>query len=631
LETKDLLTKKNIVILLLFVMSLYHLYIGFFGIVDIWRHRAIHIGFVLVITWLIKPLENTLSFKNENVKKILNFFDVVSFTLIILLSSYMVIFYEEIQWRAGIPDIYDKIATMIFLLAILEACRRLVGIILTFITSIFAAYLFFGSYIPGRLGYPGFSYNMITDRMFNATFGFLGSAIGVASTFIIIFILFASFLKYSGAGEYFSNLAAALSGRSMGGPAKTAVVASALMGMVTGTPSGNVAATGSITIPLMKRFGYPSHFAAAVEGSASMGGSIMPPIMGAVVFLMAEWTDTPYITICRYALLPALLFFFGIYISVHCEAIKLNLLPMDSDKLPKFWPTFISGIHYFISLAILIYLLMSGLTPMKSGLYAIISLVILSMFRKETRMNPRKIFDALIDGSRTMLIVSAACAAGGVIMAVVTQTGLGMKLAAMIRIVSGGMIFPALILTMIVSLVLGMGMASIAAYLILASVVAPALVQMGVQPVVAHLFCYYYGMLSNVTPPVAIGAFVAAGIADADQMKTAFTATKLSLVAFILPFMWVFDSRLMLIGPPQTLILPIITAFIGTFCLASAIQGLLLIRLNIFTRLLLFSGSMFLVYPGIMSDLIGFPIIVIVLIFIFLQKHKQKTVSLAKA
>ena len=631
MKVKELFTKNKMVVMLLFVMSVYHIYVGFFGVVDIWRHRAIHIAFVLIITWLIKPLENTLPLKNENLRKILKFFDWILFVSVLSLSFYMFVLYEDIQWRAGMPDLYDKIAMMIFLLAILESCRRLVGMILTTITAFFAAYLFFGAYIPGRIGYPGFSYNMITDRMFNATFGFLGSAIGVASTFIIIFILFASFLKFSGAGEYFSNLASAISGRAMGGPAKTAVVASALMGMVTGTPSGNVAATGSITIPLMKKFGYPSHFAAAVEGSASMGGSIMPPIMGAVVFLMAEWTNTPYITICWYALLPALLFFFGIYISVHCEAVKLQLLPMDSDMLPKIWPTFISGIHYFISLGILIYFLMSGLTPMKSGIYSIISLIALSLFRKKTRMTPKTIFDALVDGSRTMLIVSVACAAGGVIMAVVSQTGLGMKLAAMIRTISGGMIFPALILTMSVSIILGMGMASIAAYLILASVAAPALIQMGVQPVVAHLFCYYFGMLSNVTPPVAIGAFVAAGIAQADQMRTAFTATKLSLVAFILPYMWVFDSRLMLIGKPVTLILPIITAFIGTFCLASSLQGLLLIPLNLITRILLFSGSILLVYPGAVSDLFGFPIIFVALILIYLQKNRQKALSTVKA
>lgn len=609
---------KRIISVIAVVMSIFHLYTAYAGTIGIWEQRAVHLIFILVLAFL------TTSFKNElkGSKKTIGYLlDYVCIILTIVVSSYILWGLDSIQLRGGNISDTDLIIGLILIVLIVEATRRVLGKILTGIVVFFLIYMFFGNYIPNRIGHPGFSLERIIDQMFVSTGGILGAPLNAAAVFITIFVIFGAFLNNSGAGVFFSKFALAVSGKRVGGPAKSSVVASALMGTVTGSAVSNVATTGAFTIPVMIKNGYKRHFAGAVEAAASTGGQITPPVMGATVFIIAEYTNIPYSQIIIYAILPAFLYYLSVFVMVHAEA-RINRIPVLPDKdIPNLMNTLKTGWHYLLALIFLFVILVSGISPMKAGFYTILLLIVLSYFRKDTRMGISKIVSSLKEGALNTITVSTACAAAGIIVGTISLTGLGLKLSGFIISAAGGQLFLALLFTMIASIILGMGMISISAYIILASLAAPALVELGVTPIAAHLFVYFFGILSNVTPPVALASFTAAGIANSDQTKTAFTGLKLVLAAFIIPFMFVFDNRLMLIGNPVELIIPMITAIIGVIIFASGIQGWFIGRLNKITRTIFIAGSLLLIHPDLLTDLIS--IILLGATILYIKKSKK--------
>lgn len=592
--------EENAITLIALCMGFFHLYTSLFGVMGVWRHRAIHVAFILVLVFLIKPIK--IKYLHEMAAKIING---VFLFLVIANSLYNITQYEEIMLRQGDPSRWDIYMNIILTIIILEATRRVVGLPMTIITCTFILYVLFGKGIPGILGHPTFSVVKITDQYFNTTGGAFGAPIGAASVQIIIFILFGAFLNKSGGGDFFSKLAQALAGRSLGGPAKTAVFASALFGTLSGSAVANVATTGAFTIPVMKKNGFAPHFAGAVEAAASTGGQITPPVMGATAFIIAEVTSTPYVKIMLYALFPAILYYLGMYYMVHFEAAKMHLPILKEEDIPNLKATLLEGGHYILAVLVLVVTLAIGMSPMKAGLFSIVLLVLLSYFRKESRMGIKSILAAIKEGVLATLTISTTCAAAGIIVGSISISGLGLKMTAAILMAAGGNIILSLIFTAVASLILGMGMVSISAYVILAALAAPALIKMGVTPPAAHLFVYFFGILSNVTPPVAVAAYTGAGMAGADQTKTALTATKLASVAFIIPFMFALDQRLLLMGSISELIVPIITSIIGVISLAAALEGWLWSKLKYWERIALICGALLLLNPTTVTDIIG--------------------------
>lgn len=600
LESRGLLA--TLIAIVAVAMAAYHLYTAYAGVLAHWQHRAIHLSFALVLVFLLYRFMPRAA---GPLKWFSHAVDLVCLSAVVYVAYYSITHHLDIQQRAGLIPDSDKVVGTILVLLVLEATRRCVGLAMTMIASVFLAFVFLGTYLPGQLGHPSFSYGRLTDQFFNSTGGIMGAPLAASAVYIVLFVIFGAFLNRSGAGDFFSDLSCALTGRSVGGPAKAAVVASGLTGSVTGSAVANVATTGNFTIPVMIRYGYSRVFAGGVEAAASTGGQILPPVMGATAFIIAEFTRTPYSLIALYALVPALLYFLGVFAMVHFEAKKKNIPKLHPDEIPPLGKTLLRGMHNLVPLAVLIGMLVAGSSPMKAGFYAIILVVVMSWLRTDTRMMPKDIFLAMRDGAINSLVVVMACATAGIIVGSISVTGLGLKFSAAIISASGGFLLPALVLTALASLVLGMGMISISAYVILASLAAPALVKMGAEPVAAHLFVYFFGILSNVTPPICIAAFTAAGIAGANQIRTGLTATRLAAVAFIIPFMFVIDSRLLLMGEPLELVLPLISATIGVLAIAAAMQGYLAYKTKWFENVILTLAGLALVSGGPSSDLIG--------------------------
>src|SRR5512139_1563971 len=460
----------------------------------------------------------------------------------------------------------------------LEAARRIVGLPIVVIASTFLVYAYLGPYFPGFLTHRGYSVERIVSHMYFTTEGILGIPLGVSATFIFLFILFGAFLEKTGIGKLFIDIANAIAGWAAGGPAKVAVITSALEGTVSGSSVANTVGSGSFTIPMMKKLGYRPEFAGAVEASASTGGQIMPPVMGAAAFLMAEFIGIPYIDIAKAAAIPACLYFAGIFIEVHFEAKRCGLKGKAWDQIPRTWTVLKERGHLFVPLIAIIYILTEGCTPSRAALVGLVLSVVAGAIKKATRMSVPEIFNALEAGARGALGVAIACATAGIIVGVVTLTGLGLKMANGLVELAGGNLLFTLFFTMITSLILGMGVPTTANYIITSTIAAPALIQLGVHPLAAHLFVFYFGIIADITPPVALAAFAGAGIAKADPMKTGITATKLAIGAFITPYIFVYNPSMLWIdvtwyGFIQTLItsvtgMSLIGAAMIGFCMA---------------------------------------------------------------
>ena len=586
------------------LFSSFQIYTAIFGVLDAHLQRAVHLSFGLLLIYLLYP--GRASWSRTSLHPV----DLVLGLVAAATPIYIIVFYNELVTRAGINTSTDLFVGLIGIILLVEATRRVVGWPMIFVALFFITYSFLGPYMPGVLAHRGLGWEELVGHLYFTTEGVFGIPLGVSSTFIFLFILFGAYLETTGLGKFFIDLANALAGWAAGGPAKVAVLSSGLMGTVSGSSVANVAGTGSFTIPMMKKLGYRPEFAGAVEAAASTGGQLMPPVMGAAAFLMAEFVGVPYIDVVKAATIPALLYYVGVWLGVHYEAKKCGLKGTPRELLPKFKELLFEKGHLAIPLIVIVYLLVTGYTPMRAALVAIVLAIGASMLKKSTRITPIQIVEGLINGAKGILGVLVACATAGIIIGVVTKTGVGLKLATALLDLAGGNLIPAMFFTMITSLLLGMGVPTTANYVITSTIAAPALEQMGVPILAAHMFAFYFGIVADVTPPVALAAYAGAGIAGSNPMRTGVIAAKLAIAAFIIPYVFVLSPTLLMINAtPGTLIMATATALIGMWGLSIAMIGFFVVPTNKLERILFFVGGILMIDPGGMTDLVGLGIL----------------------
>lgn len=599
--------------------SLFQIYTAMFGVLDAHLQRAVHLSFGMALIYLLYPTKRNWS------REKLHPFDLLLATLGAAAPLYIIAMYDQLVLRAGTVTSIDMVVGLIGVLLVIEGARRVVGIPMVIVVIFFLGYAFVGPYAPGVLAHRGLSVDELVGHLFFTTEGVFGIPLGVSSTFIFLFILFGAYLETTGLGKFFIDIANAIAGWASGGPAKVAVLSSGLMGTVSGSSVANVVGTGSFTIPMMKKLGYHKDFAGAVEAAASTGGQLMPPVMGAAAFLMAEFVGVPYIEVVKAATIPALLYFAGVWIGVHFEAKKNNLKGIPREQLPKAYVLFKERGHLAIPLIAIIYLLISGYTPMKAALWAIFLAIGASMLRKSTRIKPSEIVAGLEKGAKGVLGVLVACAAAGIIIGVVTKTGVGLKLASALLDLSGGHLLPAMFFTMITSIVLGMGVPTTANYVITSTIAAPALEQMGVPVLAAHLFVFYFGIIADVTPPVALAAYAGSAVSGGNALRTGVNASKLAIAAFLIPYIFVFSPTLLMINSTVgTVLYATCTALVGMIGLGASMIGYFITKANIIERILFFVGGVMLVHPGSFTDLIGLGLLAIVVFYQMAKKRKEK-------
>ena len=602
-------------------LSGFHLFTAATGAYPPQIQRAVHLGFVLVLIYLLYPARATGS------KHKLAWYDVLLAAAGAAVCGYIVWNYDVIVLDAGPPTEMDFIFGCASILLVLEATRRIVGLPITLVAVCFLLYAKFGNLIPGMMGHPGFSMKRIVAHMYLTTEGLFGMPLGVSASFVFLFILFGAFLHSTGLGKFFIDLALAAAGRFVGGPAKVAVLASGFFGTISGSSVANTVSTGTFTIPLMKSVGYRGAFAGAVEAASSTGGQIMPPIMGAAAFIMAQFLGVGYVEIAKAALIPALLYYLAVGFMVHMEAKRLGLKGIPKERLPRAWFVLRQGGYLLIPIFVLIYLLIQGYTPLKSAYYCILATVIISLVANNwkawagasssglnvghslaqcNRQAGKDILQAMENGGRLALGVAAACACTGFVIGVVTLTGVGLKLANAILTLSAGSFALTLFFTMLASIVLGMGLPTTAKYIVLATIAAPAIQTFGVPMLAAHLFIMYFGILADLTPPVALAAYAAAGIARSEPNATGFMAVKLALAGFLIPYIFCYNPGLLMIGASNTEIVFIVcTAAVGIASLSFASVGYWLRNLYLWERLVLVAAAITLITPGLVTDIIG--------------------------
>lgn len=612
------------------VFSAFHLYTAANGLYAPQIQRSIHLAFVLVLIFLLYPARATGN------KHSLTWYDTILAIAGAAVCLYITFNYRRIVMDAGPASPTDLIFGCASILLVLEATRRIVGLPITLVAIFFLLYAKFGNLLPGLLGHPGFSVKRIVSHMYLTTEGLFGMPLGVAASFVFLFILFGAFLHSTGLGKFFIDLALGAAGRYVGGPAKVAVLASGFFGTISGSSVANTVSTGTFTIPLMKSVGYKGAFAGAVEAASSTGGQIMPPIMGAAAFIMAQFLGVGYIEIAKAALIPAVLYYLAVGFMVHMEAKRLGLKGIPKERLPKPLLVLRQGGYLLIPIIVLVYLLMKGYTPLKSAYYCILTTVIISLVAnnwkawasagpsnmgvgesllESNKLSLQDILRAMENGGRLALGVSAACACTGFVIGVVTLTGVGLKLANAILALAAGQLAFTLVLTMITSIILGMGLPTTAKYIVLATIAAPAIQGFGVPQLAAHLFIMYFGILADLTPPVALAAYAAAGIARSEPNATGFMAVKLALAGFLIPYIFCYNPGLLMIGASNIEIaIYVSTAVIGIASLSFASVGYWLRNLYLFERLALIAAAITLITPGFMTDLIGIGIMIIIYI-----------------
>lgn len=561
---------------------------------------ALFLSFTLALAFIRYPLHPGRS----DYKPFL-LIDLLLAVLSFLVGLYILVEYWDFIERVGIPTQWDIAFSFAALFLILEATRRTVGLPLLIIVLVFLFYTFLGHLLPPPLSHKGYDLERITTTFYMTQNGIFGVALKTMSQYIFLFIAFGAFFSISGGTEFFIDLASSVFGRLRGGPAKIAVISSALMGTISGSAVANTVTTGTFTIPLMKRIGFESHVAGAVEATASSGGALMPPVMGAAAFVMSEFLRIPYISICKAAVLPAVLYYLSIFSIVHFYSLKMGIRGLSKEEIPNIKDIFRKKWIFFVPLSVLILTLALGYSPRIAVLYTLLATVIMSLLKKETRMTPSRILQALAQSGFDSIMVSCACAAAGLVIGVVLLTGMGNKITSLVIQVSSGSLIVALPITMLASILFGMGLPTVVCYVLLAATAAPSLVEMGVLPLAAHLYIFYFGMLCMVTPPVAFASYAGAAIAKADPMKTGFTAWRFALAGFLLPYMFVYNQSLLLMGPVVDVVIAIFTASIGIICLAASIIGYFLKETNILQRILLLAAAILLIKPGWVTDILG--------------------------
>ena len=601
---------KKIIAAIAITFSVFQLYTAIFGVLDAQLQRAIHLGFGLALAYLLYPFRRAWT-RDHYFHPI----DIVFAVLGAATPAYLVIQYRELITRAGTVSPVDTVVGGLGILLVIEATRRVVGLPMVTVVLAFIAYAFLGPYMPGVLAHRGLTPEQLIGHLYFTTEGIFGIPLGVSSTFIFLFILFGAYLESTGLGKFFIDLANAVAGWASGGPAKVAVLSSGLMGTVSGSSVANVVGTGSLTIPMMKKLGYNANFAGAVEAAASTGGQLMPPVMGAAAFLMAEFVGVPYIDVVKAAAIPALLYFTGVWLGVHFEAKRKKLKGIPRAELPNPLTLLKERGHLAIPLIVIVYLLVSGYTPMRAALVAIFLSILCAMLRKSTRMKPIEIVYGLERGAKGVLGVLVACASAGIIIGVVTKTGVGLRLASGLIDLAGGMLLPAMFFTMITAIVLGMGVPTTANYVITSTIAAPALEQMGVPVLAAHMFVFYFGIIADVTPPVALAAYAGAGISGGNALKTGVHASKLAIAAFIIPYVFVLSPVLLMVdATPLAIVSVTLTALLGMIAISSALCGFLADHCRPYERILLIIAGLLMIKPGGITDLVGLVLFVVILV-----------------
>jgi len=598
-------------------MSCFHFYTSGFGQLIAQKQGAMHLAFTLALVFLLYPATQHHSSHSK-----IPFCDFLLAAVASSSALYIVFNFEAIALRAGMPSTLDLFMGFVLLISLLEATRRVSNPVLPAIAIFALLYCYFGRYMPEMIQHRGFTVKRIINHMYLGTEGIFGMPLQVSSTFVFMFILFGAVLEKTGLGEFIIDLSMALAGWSTGGPAKVAVVSSGLMGTVSGSSVANVCTTGMFTIPLMKSVGYEPQFAGAVEAVASTGGQIMPPIMGAGAFIMAELLGVPYLEVALAAVVPALLYYFAVMVQVHFEATRLGLKGIPFSKLPPIWPLLKKKGFLLLPLAAIIYLLIAGYTPLMAAFWGIIISFVLSWLSPETRLTPKRLKEAFESGARGSISVACACATVGIVVGMSTLTGLALRIANAIVSLAGGSKILTLFYTMITSIILGTGLPTTANFIITSAMAAPALLQLGVPPIAAYMFVFYFGIAADLTPPVALAAYAGSGIAGSDPMKTGATAFKLALAGLLVPYVYVYNPMLLFVNAEfMPMLQAIVTALIGVFLLAMATIGYYKASLSWLMRALAFGGALLLLVPGTYTDLFGLAVLALIVV---VQRLKAK-------
>lgn len=636
--------RQYITVFISVIFVIFQLYATLSGAITAQVLRATHLAFVQLLAFLLFPPT-----KNSP-RNTLPWYDIVLGLIGLACWLYIVVNFDSLVRRSGNNTPLDVAVGIVGILVLFESCRRIVGLPIMIIAGSFIVFAFAGKYLPGFLHHRGYSLQRVVCHLFYNTEGIMGTPIGACSTFIFLFILFGALLEKTGIGHFFIDVCNALAGGASGGPAKVAVLSSALLGTVSGSSVSNTVGSGSFTIPMMKRLGYKGEFAGAVEAAASTGGQIMPPIMGAAAFLMAESLGLPYITIVKAAVVPAILYFTGIFITVHLEAKKLGLKGLPKDQLPRFMPLLLKKGYMILPLVVIIYFLCAGKTAVFAALMGIIACVLVGFgvsvsdlaHGRKPSFGGKDIVEIMCTAARNIISVAIACGMAGIIIGIVTLTGLGLRLGNGLVMLAHGKLLLTLVFTMVASIILGMGAPTTANYLITSTITAGAIISLGIEPLAAHMFAFYFGIIADVTPPVALAAIAGAAIAKAKPMKTALNATKLAIGAFIIPYMFVYNSKMLMINASAlSVVMIIITAILGMFGISVALEGYgfnntgffynsrkgkaTIIAFDAVERLLFAIAGLLCVIPETKTDIIGVSLLAVLIAYQLILKKVRST------
>lgn len=636
--------RQYITVFISVIFVIFQLYATLSGAITAQVLRATHLAFVQLLAFLLFPPT-----KNSP-RNTLPWYDIVLGLIGAACWLYIVVNFDSLVRRSGNNTPLDVAVGIVGILVLFESCRRIVGFPIMIIAGSFIVFAFAGKYLPGFLHHRGYSLQRVVCHLFYNTEGIMGTPIGACSTFIFLFILFGALLEKTGIGHFFIDVCNALAGGASGGPAKVAVLSSALLGTVSGSSVSNTVGSGSFTIPMMKKLGYKGEFAGAVEAAASTGGQIMPPIMGAAAFLMAESLGLPYITIVKAAIVPAILYFTGIFITVHLEAKKLGLKGLPKDQLPRFMPLLLRKGYMILPLVVIIYFLCAGKTAVFAALMGIIACVLVGFgvsvsdlaHGRKPSFGGKDIVEIMCTAARNIISVAIACGMAGIIIGIVTLTGLGLRLGNGLVMLAHGKLLLTLVFTMVASIILGMGAPTTANYLITSTITAGAIISLGIEPLAAHMFAFYFGIIADVTPPVALAAIAGAAIAKAKPMKTALNATKLAIGAFIIPYMFVYNSKMLMINASAlSVVMIIITAILGMFGISVALEGYgfnntgffynsrkgkaTIIAFDAVERLLFAIAGLLCVIPETKTDIIGVSLLAVLIAYQLILKKVRST------
>ena len=615
------------IILLALIISVYHIASALFGVKTPMQFRPFHLGFLLPIAFLRKAAPTDGKMVSTWRRIALWILAILAFASNAYIAFYAYERYSTRMYLIGSATTVDMVCGFILIILVLIATKLVIGWPLAVLAGISILYLRFGAYFPSGVGHVGYAWKRIIDMEYMGTYGVFGVPLGASASFIFLFMIFGAYLEASGTGSFLIDWATGLFGSQRGGPAKIAVVSSGLLGMISGSPTSNVVTTGVFTIPMMRKVGYDPAMAGAVEATASTGGQIMPPIMGAAAFILAEFTGTPYLKVAACAAVPAFLYYLSTIMQVHFYACRHNLGGLPKEELPNSKKVFRENWNQLIPIVLLVALMMMGFSTHYAAVWALFSIPLCGLLKKHTRMSPSTIFWATIDGAKQAVMVAVACAASGIVIGAFNMSGLAIRLTSAIVGLASSSLLLALMLTMLAALILGMGIPTTAAYITCVAVVAPALTKLGLEAFVAHMFVFYFAVVSSITPPVAIAAYAASGLTGADPIKIGFKACRLGIIAFLVPYMFAYQLALLLLDSWQVVIPAVLSAVLGTIILASGLEGWAIGQLCPYERIPLIAAGLCCIYPGTITDVLGVGIALAVLVPHYHREKRKKNAA----